>query len=154
MEAVKSSKAETARGRIVAAARGWIGTPYAHQASIRGAGCDCLGLVRGVWREVMGEEPQPMPAYSPDWAEAGLEETLIGAARRHLVEVPVEVFDAGDVLIFRWRRHLPAKHAGIATARTSMIHAQEGAAVCEVPLSRWWFRHLAGAYRFPLSSAH
>ena len=33
---------------IVRAARGWIGTPYVHQASVRGAGCDCLGLLRGV----------------------------------------------------------------------------------------------------------
>ncbi|MEM1422329.1 MAG: peptidase P60, partial [Pseudomonadota bacterium] len=28
----------------------WIGTPYRHQASLRGVGCDCLGLLRGVWR--------------------------------------------------------------------------------------------------------
>ena len=34
--------------RIVMAARGWIGTPYVHQASCRGAGADCLGLIRGV----------------------------------------------------------------------------------------------------------
>lgn len=31
---------------IVAAARGWIGTPYLHQASLKGVGTDCLGLVR------------------------------------------------------------------------------------------------------------
>ena len=37
--------------RIVDLARGWIGTPYLHQASCRGIGCDCLGLVRGVWRD-------------------------------------------------------------------------------------------------------
>jgi hypothetical protein len=40
---------------IIAAARSWLGTPYAHQASLKGVGCDCLGLVRGVWREVQGE---------------------------------------------------------------------------------------------------
>jgi NlpC/P60 family putative phage cell wall peptidase len=138
------------RAGIEAAARGWIGTLSAHQASLRGVGCDCLGLIRGVWREVMGAEPEAAPAYSPDWAEAGLEEALIGAARRHLVEVRLDAFDAGDVLIFRWRRHLPAKHAGIAASRSSMIHAQEGATVCEVPLSRWWMRHLAATFRFPL----
>ena len=38
------------RARVVAEARMWIGTPYVHQASALGAGCDCLGLVRGVWR--------------------------------------------------------------------------------------------------------
>ena len=50
--------------QIAAAARGWCGTPYAHQASLKGTGTDCLGLVRGVWREVMGAEPEHAPAYS------------------------------------------------------------------------------------------
>jgi cell wall-associated NlpC family hydrolase len=36
------------RSAIVAEARTWIGTPYRHQASLKGVGCDCLGLVRGV----------------------------------------------------------------------------------------------------------
>ncbi|MGR3492459.1 MAG: peptidase P60, partial [Shimia sp.] len=52
-----------------AEARRWIGTPYHHRASLRGVGCDCLGLIRGVWRAVVGEEPWELPAYAPDWAE-------------------------------------------------------------------------------------
>ncbi len=71
------------RGTIVAAARRWIGTPYQHQASLIHVGCDCLGLVRGVWREVIGPEPEDIPPYTPDWAEAGAAETLLGAADRH-----------------------------------------------------------------------
>src|SRR3989338_4143365 len=51
------------RQAIVAAARSWIGTPYRHQASLKGAGCDCLGLVRGVWRELYGDEPEAPPPY-------------------------------------------------------------------------------------------
>ena len=58
------------RAAIVAAARSWIGTPYRHQASLKGVGCDCLGLLRGVWRDVVGDEPERPPAYSRDWAEA------------------------------------------------------------------------------------
>ena len=134
---------------IIAMARDWLGTPYCHQASLKHVGCDCLGLIRGVWRERFGDEPELPPAYSPDWAEAGLEETLAKAGRRHLIEVPHLTFQAGDVLLFRWKSHLPAKHAGIATSRTSMIHAQDGASVCEVPLSNWWLRRLAFAFRFP-----
>jgi NlpC/P60 family putative phage cell wall peptidase len=137
------------REEIVAAARGWRGTPYSHQASCKGAGTDCLGLVRGVWREVMGDEPEPPPAYSAGWAETGGGEALVEAARRHLIEIPCTSFLAGDVLLFRWRRHLPAKHAGIACAPDAMIHAQDGAVVAEVALSDWWRRHLAFAFRFP-----
>ncbi|MDE2444792.1 MAG: C40 family peptidase [Alphaproteobacteria bacterium] len=134
---------------IITLARGWLGTPYRHQASLKDVGCDCLGLVRGVWRERFGEEPELPPPYAPDWAEAGLNETLAEAGRRHLIEVPPLVFEPGDVLLFRWRPHLPAKHAGIAVSRTHMIHAQEGAAVSEVALNAWWLRRLAFAFRFP-----
>lgn len=49
------------RVRVVEIARRWIGTPYHHQASLKGVGCDCLGLVRGVYRELCGAEPEPMP---------------------------------------------------------------------------------------------
>ena len=136
---------------MAALARDWIGTPYRHQASLKGVGCDCLGLVRGVWREGVGSEPQSVPAYSPDWAEAGLREDLLEAARRHMIAREEGYFQAGDVLLFRWRPHLPAKHAGIAVSQTRMVHAQEGAAVCEVAVNAWWRRHLAGVFEFPAS---
>jgi NlpC/P60 family putative phage cell wall peptidase len=133
---------------IVIAARSWLGTPYAHQASLQGVGCDCLGLIRGVWREIYGEEPEAAPAYSPDWAEAGGAETLAEAARRNMEEAALQTFTGGDLLLFRWRPHLPAKHAAIATSRETMIHAQEGACVCEVAITPWWRRRIAYAFRF------
>ena len=139
----------TTSADIVRAARGWLGTPYVHQASLKGVGTDCLGLVRGVWRDVCGDEPEPLPAYAPGWAEEGGREDLADAARRHLAEVPYTEHRAGDVLLFRWRPHLPAKHAGIAMPDGRMVHAQEGAAVTEIALNRWWLRHLCFAFRFP-----
>lgn len=134
---------------IVTAARGWCGTPYRHQASLKGVGCDCLGLIRGVWRDLYGAEPEAAPAYSQDWAEAGAGETLADAARRHMRELAIAEAGAGDVLLFRWRQHLPAKHAGILIGGERMIHAQDGIAVSEVTLSRWWQRRAAFAFRFP-----
>ncbi|HVV42913.1 MAG TPA: hypothetical protein VHC94_17820 [Nitrobacter sp.] len=90
------------RDAIVAEARAWIGTRYRHQASLKGVGCDCLGLVRGVWRHCIGDEPETPPPYAPDWAEARGEETLAAAAFRHLVPISREALGAGDVLLFRW----------------------------------------------------
>lgn len=136
--------------RVIDEARSWIGTPYRHQASLKGIGCDCLGLLRGVWRNVMGAEPELPPPYSPDWAEAGAD-TLVAAARRHLIEVGVAAFEPGDVLLFRWRDALPAKHCAIATSSDTMIHAHDGASVAEVAFAPWWRRHLAYAFRFPES---
>ena len=137
------------RGAIVAEARSWIGTPYRPPASLKGVGCDCLGLVRGVWREVLGEEPEAAPAYSPDWAEAGGAETLLAAAARHLVPVPLGAIAEGDVLLFRWRDGLPAKHAAILIAEDRFVHAHQGAAVAAAWLNPWWRRRLAYAFAFP-----
>lgn len=135
--------------RIIVEARSWIGTPYRHQASLKGVGCDCLGLLRGVWRTVMGAEPETPPPYAPDWAEAGGSEALLAAARRHLVELDRPDMQPGDVLLFRWREGCPAKHCAIATAPDLMVHAHDGACVAEVAIRPWWWRHLAHAFRFP-----
>lgn len=134
---------------FVCEARRWLGTPYAHQGCLRQVGCDCLGLVRGVWKAVYGDEPEPVPAYSPGWAEDGRDDRLLAAARRHCREIAPEDLTGGDLLLFRWRRHLPAKHVAIATSPRTMIHAQDGACVCEIAISPWWRRHLAGVFRPP-----
>lgn len=130
-------------------ARQWIGTPYHHQASIKGTGADCLGLVRGVWRELYGFEAEAPPPYAPDWAETGGSETMIEAARRHLTAVAADDIAAGDVLIFRLRAGMIAKHAAVATSPATMVHAMEGAPAAEVALSSWWRRRIAGVFRFP-----
>jgi NlpC/P60 family putative phage cell wall peptidase len=137
------------RDDIVAETRRWIGTPYRHQASVRGVGCDCLGLVRGIWRAVMGAEPECPPPYAPDWAEATGQETLAAAAARHLIPINRDAFTPGDVVLFRWRANLPAKHAAIVTVSGLMVHAQDGAAVAEVAIAPWWRRRLAFAFQFP-----
>ena len=137
------------RLRLIAEAREWIGTPYLHRASCKGQGADCLGLVRGVWRAVLGDEPVALPAYAPDWAEATRAEQMMEAAQRHLLPVEIAEMQPGDVLLFRWRAHLPAKHAAILVTPERMVHAHDGAAVAEVFLAPWWRRRLAGAFAFP-----
>lgn len=139
----------TTRADIVASARRWIGTPYLHQASLLHVGCDCLGLLRGVWRETMGAEPEAPPPYTPDWGEALREETLLDAMRRHFTPIPVSEFQEGDVLVFRFRAHLPAKHIGIATSRTHMAHAHSGACVTETPIGAHWRKRIAAVFAFP-----
>jgi NlpC/P60 family putative phage cell wall peptidase len=160
------------RDAIVSEARRWIGTPYHHQASCIAAGVDCIGLVRGVWRALYGREPETLPGYGRDWSEATGREALLGAARRHFIEVHPNEAGSGDVLVFRYRPQAVAKHVGILTislqqpgspaegskytmrlgdplARASLIHAVEGAPVTEIAFTGRWRRRLVAAFRFP-----
>jgi len=134
---------------VVAIARQWIGTPYHHQASAKGIGTDCLGLVRGVYQALYGFEAEVPPAYSRDWAEAGRQETMVSGARRHLIEKQIADVTIGDVILFRIKSHCVAKHTAILTTPTSMVHAMEGVPVCEVHLTRWWRRRIAAIFSFP-----
>ncbi|WP_238364351.1 NlpC/P60 family protein [Mesobacterium pallidum] len=138
------------RADVVAAARGWLGTPYVHQASTRGGGADCLGLLRGIWREVIGPEPVAVPAYSRDWSEPQGDERLWRAALAHLM--PVSKPQPGDVLLFRMRRGAVAKHVGIAAetgAVPTFIHSYTGHGVVESALTAPWARRIVARFRFP-----
>ncbi|MDZ7905066.1 MAG: peptidase [Cypionkella sp.] len=132
-------------------ARAWIGTPYVHQASVQGAGCDCLGLLRGVWRALYGAEPCPIPPYSFDWSEAARREDLMAAADRWLIRKDLGAASEGDVLLFRMREGAVAKHIGIQGAvgeNPSFIHAYSGHGVVESPLPAPWARKIVARYRF------
>lgn len=138
---------------ILAEARGWIGTPYLHQASVKGIGSDCLGLLRGIWREVLGREPEAVPPYSEDWAEPSRQEVLLQAAERWLVRKPVGQAAPGDVILFRMREGSIAKHLGVQSETEPVarfIHAYTGHGVIESPLSQPWRRRIVARFAFPL----
>ena len=144
-EVVRSSVADA----IVAESMTWLGTPYRHQGARKGVGCDCLGLVRGVWRAVYGENAEEPGPYGADWAEASSGDPLLGAARRHCVERATLEHAAGDLLLFRLRPKLPARHCGIAVGGDRFIHAYQGHAVLVSPLMPHWRRRLCGVFSFP-----
>lgn len=133
-------------------ARRWIGTPYVHQASTFSAGCDCLGLLRGIWRSLYGQEPEIVPAYSMDWSEPQGEERLWQAALRHLRPKPREEEAVGDILLFRMRSGAVAKHLGIATEigpHSTFVHAYSKFGVIESSLSTPWRRKIVARFTFP-----
>lgn len=138
-----------ARSVIVAAAQRWIGTPFHHQASLFQVGCDCLGLVRGVWREVIGPEPEITPPYGLDWAAAARADRLRDALGQHFQPIITLDYHAGDVLLFCFRPYGPATHLGVATSTTHMVHAHSGACVTETAIGEPWRQRLAGAFGFP-----
>ena len=134
---------------VIAVARSWLGTPYHDQASLRGVGCDCLGLARGVWREVVGPEPFPIPPYSRDWGETGLREVLADGARVMMPEIAPAVAPPGALVLFRMVPRAIAKHVGILTGPATFLHAYERLGVIEEPLTLSWRRRIAFAFLFP-----
>ncbi|WP_375285289.1 NlpC/P60 family protein [Marinicauda pacifica] len=143
-------------GRVVEAARLWIGTPFCHQASARGRGCDCLGLIRGVYRDIYGREAPALPDnpadYRPDWAQRGAEERLLTGLSRHLNTLPAGRAQAGDVLVFRMRIYGPASHCAIVSGPGAMLHAWQRRGVCETALCAGWRRRTVARFGFPSPS--
>ena len=135
--------------RVIAVARSWLGTPYHDQASLRGVGCDCLGLARGVWRDVVGPEPFPIPPYSRDWGETGPREVLADGARRMMPELDPSKAGPGALILFRMVPCAIAKHVGILTGPNTFLHAYERLGVIEEPLTPAWRRRIAFAFLFP-----
>ncbi len=87
---------------VVGQARGWIDTPFIHQAAVRGRGCDCIGLIRGIGAELeimdfdpASDEGRAMLAYGRDPEPR----RLIGALNRWFVRVDHDV-QPGDVILF------------------------------------------------------
>jgi NlpC/P60 family putative phage cell wall peptidase len=137
--------------RVIATARSWLGTPYHDQASLKGVGCDCLGLARGVWREVVGLEPFPIPPYSRDWGETGPHEVLAEGARRMMPEIALSDIGPGALLLFRMKPRAIAKHVGILTSPGTFLHAYERLGAIEESLTPIWRRRIAFAFLFPQS---
>ena len=137
--------------RVVAVARGWLGTPYHDQASLRRVSCDCLGLARGVWREVVGAESCPIPPYSRDWGETGSHEVLAEGAGHMMPEIALADIGPGALILFRMTPRAIAKHVGILTGPDSFIHSYERLGVVEEGLTPTWRRRIAFAFLFPES---
>lgn len=138
--------------RIAAAARGWIGTPFAHGASVRGVAADCLGLLRGVWREVIGPEPVPIPVYAGVWNRG--DEGLLDGVEAVFPPVTTDAaMRAGQIVLFAMCEDGVAQHVGILTgddAAPRFVHAYSGRGVVESWLSDPWRRRIVARFGWPM----
>lgn len=112
---------------IVSQARTWLGTPFHHQARLKGKGCDCLGLIVGVVDELGLEDRNGMKlaaydevTYSKEPDGAYLIQKLTGL----LEEVPIAEARAGDLALFKVREN--PQHLAILSdyeGALGMIHS-------------------------------
>jgi len=130
---------------IVEAARGWVGTPYRHLAARRGVGCDCIGLIRGVWGEVIGIAPE-LPPYRADWRDGTHSAELRALAEQCLRP---GAMGPGAVLLFRIGASMAPRHCGIFVGDGRFVHAQERLGVVEGNLTDGWARRVVSTFAFP-----
>jgi NlpC/P60 family putative phage cell wall peptidase len=113
------------RTEVVAAARGWIGTPYRHQARLKGVGVDCIGLVICVARDG-GLVPADFDINGYRRRPDGT--TLMRLSRENMVQIRQDEMQAGDVVVVAFDTD-PQHFAILADYRhggLSMIHAASG----------------------------
>lgn len=129
---------------LIAEVRSWIGTPYQHQARLKGVGVDCAGLVIGVARElgIFDVEYQ-------DYGRIPHKGLLPSICDRHLIRC--EVPAPGSVLVMSFLLDAGAEqHLAILTDAGTIVHAYESVGACvEHHYSLAWQRRTRIVYRFP-----
>lgn len=137
------------RDQIIAECRSWLKTPYHDQASLKGVGCDCLGLLRGVYTSLVEPIKEPTPTYSRRWGEIDVRDFIVEAADRYLIRKGMSVWLPGDVLIFRMKPSAAAKHCAFYSGNDRMIHAYSGHVVTETSIGPHWAKRVAAVYELP-----
>lgn len=135
---------------VAAAALRWLGTPWLHGASVRGQGCDCLGLIRGVLFELSQQE-LIIPPYVKGWHVTEPGEPLLAGLEWHL-ERADEIWRPGDILAFRMRPTSSVRHVGILVENEPtprFVHCLHGRGVVAVALSQPWQSRVVARFQIP-----
>jgi cell wall-associated NlpC family hydrolase len=140
----------TARTQVVAAARGWLGTPWRHQGRSR-HGVDCGGLLVQVARE-LGLADVDVTAYPMEADGASLR----ALCEAHMARIPLAEAAPGDAVLIRFRPPGPESHLALVTdypgGRLALLHALNRGAdgrVVEHRLDAHWRSLIVAAYRLP-----
>lgn len=130
---------EAERAAVVAAARGWLRTPWRHSAAVRGAGIDCARLLVEVYADAGLIDRFGPEHYPCDWHMHRREERFLAIVGQHAARVgnsdaPIRErgrdFSVlpGNVLI--WKHGLTFSHAAIVSEWPMIIHASYPARCC------------------------
>lgn len=114
---------------VLAHARAWLGTPYVPQGAVRGAGADCVGLLRGLHAELCGASV-PAPPWTPGAAVSEGEPIARELAAR-MVPLGADFWHPGDVLVMRIGR-ARAAHVAVYAGGGRFIHADDPRGVSDV----------------------
>jgi NlpC/P60 family putative phage cell wall peptidase len=128
---------------VVAEARRWVGTPYQHQARLRGVGVDCAGLVIEVARTLGLLDVQ----YA-DYGQTPHQGMLRRICDTHLLRI--DDVEPGCILLMGFLVG-PAQeqHLAIFTDTGTIVHAYAHADACvEHRYSSAWRSRTRQIYRY------
>lgn len=134
------------REQIVAAARGWLGTPFHHQGRLKGVGVDCAGVIVEVARE-LGISDVDVQGYGhrPDSRE------LEQLCRDHMTLIPFARSKPGDVLLITIDS--APQHLAFRTdihGHWGLLHSYAPARrVVEHGIDQGWAAKIAAAFILP-----
>jgi NlpC/P60 family putative phage cell wall peptidase len=140
----------TTRADVVAEARTWIGTPWVHQASLKGVGCDCIGFPVGVGAELGLPEAAHWKAdlRFRNYGRLPLPDKLLESCGDYLDQIPIADAGLGDVLLLTFATQ--PMHFAIVSALGPMYmtHAYLPAGgVVEHIVDEKWRRRILRAFR-------
>lgn len=139
------------RYSIAKEAREWIGTRWHHQASLKGVGTDCIGLVVGVAAACGIAEAASFRA-TPEYRNYGREpdpKMLLDGCDRWLMRISMWDVRLADILVFRFAKE-PQHFALVSKENPQyIIHAYaQVRKVVENRLDDVWSSRVVRAYRF------
>lgn len=145
------------RADVVAEARTWIGTKFVHQQSMKGAGVDCIGLARGVYRELGLRSTDEKIALARQYAGYSSQPdgvSLKAFCDEFMTPIARSEVQPGDVLLIRFGPH--PQHSAILGdylhGGLSMIHTLGPGGpgkVVEHRLDETWRKRIVAAYSIP-----
>lgn len=139
----------TKQQNIIIEARSWIGTPFQHQAAIKNIGCDCIGLVLGVLKNIGTDFTNQCPN---DYAQHPTNYNLKTKLDENLIKKPITEIESSDIFLMSFQA-LP-QHVGFISEYENdlyIIHSYKniGKAV-EHKLNDYWKSRIIQIYTYKI----
>lgn len=138
------------RKELLAEAKSWVGTPYLHQACVKGVGVDCVNLIIAVGAAtgLLNLTKADLKAFS-GYSRLPNPDHMGYYIRKHLL--PAD-FQVGNIVWIQWRENLPMHLAiiGEHDSEPTLIHAYgDVRKVVEHKLTKEWHDKIVSFWGYP-----
>lgn len=128
--------AKLTRENIQKSAYNWLGTPFLANANVFQSGCDCAGLIVGIYGEFI------------DFHIERKGKTIFSALSSIARQIEIEVANIGDVLVFKNRASDSDQHCAILADNSRIIHSHWSRGVVENSYGQWFRARTIAAFSF------